>query len=220
MNFEEFANRLNKRLYRRTHRRILRQWEADGGDARFRYDYPLTDNSFVMDLGGYEGQWSSEIYSKYRCKIAVFEPVRQFAQALSERFAANEDIEVLQLGLGAISESQTIYVRGAGSSTLRRRAAEEEIRIVDVQQWFDDNRVMSVALMKINIEGGEYDLLDRMIETGLVESIENIQVQFHNFTVDAKRRMERIQEALQRTHTLNYQYRFVWENWVRKGDAR
>ena len=79
---------------------------------------------------------------------------------------------------------------------------------------------MSVALMKINIEGGEYDLLDRMIETGLVESIDNLQVQFHNFTVDAKRRMERIQEALQRTHTLNYQYRFVWENWVRKGDAR
>ena len=173
-----------------------------------------------MDLGGYEGQWTSEIHSKYGCRIVVFEPVSQFSQALSERFEANEDIEIFQFGLGATSELQTIYVRGAGSSTLRKRAAAEEIRIVDVQQWFDDNRVMSVALMKINIEGGEYDLLDRMIETGLVESIDNLQVQFHNFTVDAKRRMERIQEALQRTHTLNYQYRFVWENWVRKGDAR
>ena len=220
MNFEEFANRLNKRLYRRTHRQILKQWEDDGGDARFRYDYPLTHNSFVMDLGGYEGQWTSEIYSRYGCKIAVFEPVRQFSQALSERFEANEDVEVLQLGLGAVSESQTIYVRGAGSSTYRKRADAEEIRIVDVKQWFDDNRITSVALMKINIEGGEYDLLDRMIETGLIESIENIQVQFHNFTVDAKRRMERIQEALQCTHRLNYQYRFVWENWARKGDAR
>jgi len=220
MNFEEFANRLNKRLYRRTHRQILKQWEDDGGDARFRYDYPLTSNSFVIDLGGYEGQWTGGIYSRYRCKIAVFEPVRQFSQALSERFEANEDVEVHRLGLGAVSESQTIYVRGAGSSTYRKRADAEEIRIVDVKQWFDDNRITSVALMKINIEGGEYDLLDRMIETGLIESIENIQVQFHNFTVDAKRRMERIQEALQRTHTLSYQYRFVWENWEKKGDAR
>jgi hypothetical protein len=98
MNFEEFENRLNKRLYRRTHRRILKQWEADGGDARFRYDYPLTKNSFVIDLGGYEGQWTSEIHSKYGCRVVVFEPVRKFAQALSERFEANEDIEVSNSG--------------------------------------------------------------------------------------------------------------------------
>jgi hypothetical protein len=26
--------------------------------------------------------------------------------------------------------------------------------------------------------------------------------------------------SYRRTHTLNYQYRFVWENWVRQGDAR
>ena len=150
----------------------------------------------------------------------MFEPVRQFAQALSGRFEKNDDIEVHQFGLGAVAETQTIYIHGAGSSTRRRRGEAEEIRIIDVQQWFDENQITSVALMKVNIEGGEYDLLDRMIETGLVESVGNIQVQFHNFTVDARRRMERIQTALQRTHTLSYQYCFVWENWVRKDDAR
>ncbi len=219
MNFEEFANRLNKKLYRRQHRKVVKKWWEDGGDRRFRFSYPLDRSSFVMDLGGYQGQWASDLYSRYRCRIAVFEPVGRFADAIGERFEQNEDIEVFRFGLGAVSKSETIYIRGAGSSTVRKRAEAEEIRIVDVGQWFDDNSIASVALMKINIEGGEYDLLDRMIEAGLVESIENIQVQFHNFTVDATRRMGRIQEGLGRTHTPTYQYRFVWENWARNGDA-
>jgi FkbM family methyltransferase len=107
----------------------------------------------------------------------------------------------------------------SGQFDVSKRAEAEEIRIVDAKQWFDENGIESVALMKINIEGGEYDLLDRMIQTRLVESIENIQVQFHNFTVNATRRMEHIQKDLERTHTSTYQYRFVWENWARNGDA-
>ena len=38
------------------------------------------------------------------------------------------------------------------------------------------------ALMKINIEGGEFELLERLLETRLISRIENIQVQFHNGT--------------------------------------
>ena len=219
MGFEALANRLNKRLYRRKQREMVKKWWDDGGDRHFRFSYPLDRSSFVMDLGGYQGQWASDLYSRYRCRIWVFEPVRRFAEAIGERFEQNEDIEVFRFGLGAVSRSETIYIRGAGSSTYRKRAEAEEIRIVDAKQWFDENGIESVALMKINIEGGEYDLLDRMIQTGLVESIENIQVQFHNFTVDATRRMEHIQKGLERTHTPTYQYKFVWANWARNGDA-
>lgn len=35
----------------------------------------------------------------------------------------------------------------------------------------------------------------------------------HDFVPDAKRRMQKIQAALSRTHNLTYQYPFVWENW-------
>ena len=69
--------------------------------------------------------------------------------------------------------------------------------------------------MKINIEGGEYDLLDRLITTGLVGKIDNIQVQFHEFVPNAKERMQNIQKKLSKTHTPTYQYEFIWENWKR-----
>jgi FkbM family methyltransferase len=195
---------------------MVRRWWDEGGDYKYRFDYDLNRDSVVMDLGGYEGQWASDIYSRYRCRILVFEPVSSFANRIRERFRRNEDIAVFQYGLGSESRTETMYVRGAGSSTFRKRADAEEIRIVDAKSWFEENDVDSVQLMKINIEGGEFELLERLIETGLTERIVDIQVQFHNVAVDSTRRMESIQRKLQTTHGPTYQFKFVWENWTRK----
>ena len=67
--------------------------------------------------------------------------------------------------------------------------------------------------MKINIEGGEYELLEYLLDTGLATQIINYQVQFHDFVPDAEARMTAIRERLSQTHTLTYQYEFVWGNW-------
>ena len=70
--------------------------------------------------------------------------------------------------------------------------------------------------MKINIEGGEYDLLEHFLESGFIKNINNIQIQFHDFIPNAEERMKKIQYELEKTHSLTYQYPFVWENWQRK----
>jgi hypothetical protein len=59
-------------------------------------------------------------------------------------------------------------------------------------------------------------LLEFIIENNLVDKIENIQVQFHDFVGNAEARMKNIQEKLSLTHTITYQYKFVWENWKLK----
>lgn len=218
MSFSRLIESYRKRAAKREYRRIVRRWYADGGDDRFRFAYTLGPDSLVLDIGGYEGQWASDLYSRYRCRIVVFEPVAEFARSIAARFAHNDAIEVLQCGLGGTSRSETIHIRGASSSTQRKKnkSAPETIQIIDAEKWFRENDVDTVDLMKINIEGGEYELLERLIATGSIEKVDNIQVQFHNFTHDAPQRMERIQRDLARTHMPTYQYRFVWENWTKK----
>jgi hypothetical protein len=49
-----------------------------------------------------------------------------------------------------------------------------------------------------------------------VTGMRDIQVQFHDFVPDAEHRMRRIQQALEATHDLTFEYPFVWENWRRK----
>jgi hypothetical protein len=48
-----------------------------------RYDYPLTPDSFVIDAGGYEGNWAAEINHKYRAHVLVFEPVQRPAREVA-----------------------------------------------------------------------------------------------------------------------------------------
>lgn len=196
---------------------MVRRWYADGGDDRFRFDYPLDRDSLVLDVGGYEGQWASDLYARIPCRILVFEPVHEYAEKIRERFRANPDIEVFDIALGRNERTEVMRILGASSSVYKaRRSEEQQVRFVDVRQWFDEHGIDRVDLIKINIEGGEFELLERMIETDLIPQLANIQVQFHNVADDSTRRMEAIQAELGRTHSLTYQYRYVWENWSLK----
>jgi FkbM family methyltransferase len=216
MPFARLKEQLRRRRHRREYRRMVRQWYADGGDARFRFDYDLAPDSRVLDLGGYEGQWASDLYARQRCRIDVFEPIAGFATALAERFKRNSDIRVFAHALGASTRRETLSVHGASSSAYKDKADKEEAQFVDVAQWFEEQRIASVRLMKINIEGGEYELLERMLERGLTARVDDLQIQFHNFSADAAQRMAAIQRGLTATHEPTYQYRFVWENWRRR----
>ena len=84
---------------------------------------------------------------------------------------------------------------------------------MEAKAFFDRNGIGEIDLMKINIEGGEYEFLEYLLDTGLAVKIKNVQVQFHDFVPNAETRTKSIQERLSQTHSLTYQYEFVWENW-------
>lgn len=70
--------------------------------------------------------------------------------------------------------------------------------------------------MKVNIEGAEFDLLAHMIDTGLMERVKELQVQFHAFVPDAQQRLDDLRGGLGRTHEQSWCYDFLWENWSRR----
>lgn len=208
--------RIRYELFPSDQQLMAKKWKADGGDYELRFNYDLTPTSKVLDLGGYEGQWASDIYSRYCCQIYIFEPVKAFADRIESRYSHNSDIHVMQYGLGASSRSEALSVAQDGSSAFKDFGNSEEIEILDVVTWLEDNKIDEIDLMKVNIEGGEYELLERLIETQRIRSIRNLQVQFHELTKDSESRMKRIQTRLRETHRPTYQYKFIWENWERE----
>lgn len=57
-----------------------------------------------------------------------------------------------------------------------------------------------VDLLKLNIEGAEYGVISRLSEAGMISSIKNIQVQFHDFFEDAPDRVKSARGAMSNTH--------------------
>jgi FkbM family methyltransferase len=191
-------------------------WIESKGDMNYRVNYGLNEHSVVFDLGGYEGNWASDIFSRYCCTIHIFEPVPAYADRIRDRFSSNKHIHVHKFALAERTGYGEIVLKDDGSSMFIKEGKHQQIQLVDGIEFVRQEGIQLIHLMKINIEGSEYDLLDYIIRTGFIECIENIQVQFHDFVPDAQKRMSAIQEQLKATHDLTYQFPFIWENWKKR----
>lgn len=205
--------RLSEWVYQSPQQKRAIPWFRDQGDSTHRLDYDLDHSSVVVDLGGYRGQWASDIHAKYCCKIYVYEAVPEFAMAIRARFAKNPLIQVCAVGVSGCKKDSLIHLAADSSSSFGSGGQSRPISLIDAAQLCNHCGHDRIDLIKINIEGEEYDVLDRLIDVGLTRSFRNIQVQFHDFVPDAAERMKNIQEKLRTTHRLTYQYEFVWENW-------
>ena len=194
------------------------KWYRDKGDDYLRLKYNLNKNSIVFDVGGYLGDFAEKISKKFDCKIYLFEPSLSFYNKCLERFKDNNNILCFNYGVGNLN-GDFILSNDKEASSIKRKISEtagEKIKIKKISEIIKELEVDNIDLMKINIEGGEYDLLLCLINENLISKIKNIQVQFHNFVPNAKKKREDIINLLKNTHKNDWSYYFVWENWSLK----
>lgn len=191
--------------YKVDRRETIRQ-DFDGLDA----------NSVALDFGGFEGNWAHDIHQRYKCTVHVFEPHPRFAAELRARFAGNEKIIVHEFALGAKDGVLNLSDDGDASSALRENVNAVEGKVIPVTRFFADHQDTEFALAKINIEGGEYDLLPALMNAGLIEYIGILQVQFHLYSEDLIAVRQGIVDRIEKTHSSDWNYPFVWEQWTKK----
>jgi FkbM family methyltransferase len=196
-----------------------RRWTHDRGDETLRLDYPLGPKSVVFDVGGYTGDWAAAIHARYSCRVFVFEPVPEFCERIRARFADNPAVSVFDYGLSDRDMTVQMSLAADGSTVYRQGDRRIDARLRDIDAVIRERNIDAIDLIKINIEGGEFALLERMLDRRLIERCRDIQVQFHDFYPDAERMRTRLRERLARTHQLTYDYHFVWENWRRREDG-
>ena len=192
----------------------VKQWYKDNAEETLRLDYPLNENSLVFDIGGFNGGFAERMYEKYKCNILVFEPVLEYYKIIEEKFIDNPKIKVYNYGLSNKSKYIDFCVKGVGSSAYQiDNESHEKVKLYSITDFFKENSITKVDLMKINIEGGEFDLLPSMIENELLPMISDLQIQFHKFIKNSNLKRNDIVESLSKTHKLTFNYYFVWENW-------
>tara|TARA_B100000780_G_C21009383_1_gene404151 strand:- start:121 stop:846 length:726 start_codon:yes stop_codon:yes gene_type:complete len=194
------------------------RWYREKGDEKLRLDYKLNKDSIVFDIGGYIGDFSNSIYEKYKCKIYIFEPSPLFYKICVERFKNNEKIVCFNYGLSD-SENEFLLSNEKEASSISKKIKDtigETVKIRKFSKVFQNLQINRIDLLKVNIEGSEYNLMPHIIEEKLIEKIDNIQIQFHIFISDAKNKRSEIIKSLGKTHKEDWCYYFVWENWSLK----
>jgi FkbM family methyltransferase len=210
-----FIKFYKRRILKDPFQLAVKQWKRDRGDSTLRYDYELAADSLVVDVGGYHGDFAAEIVRRFGCRVAVFEPMPAFYDLCVTRFANDPRVSVYPFGLGSDDAVLELSDLDNGSSFHIKGNAAESVHaeIRDVARVWQELDFSIVSLMKVNIEGGEYPLIPRLIETGLISNVEHLQVQFHDFIDGATTQRASIRDHLAQTHQESWCYPFVWENW-------
>lgn len=195
--------------------RRLMATKAIDPDLLHRVD--LDASSTTFDVGGYLGNGAADIHRLYGGRVYTFEPNPGVFEQLEQRFAAEPAVTALPFGLAAADATVRLALDGPGSSVQRGAASHaptKEIQLRDVVRVIDELGGERIDLMKINIEGGEYDLLDRLIESGAIDRVRYLLIQFHEWHDDhAHRRRRQIRRGLRATHDEVWDYSWIWELW-------
>lgn len=194
----------------------LDEWRAVDGKNSHRLNYDLNKESIVIDAGGYQGWFAENIHNKYKCKVYIFEPVKIFYDEISKKFGGNPDVKVFNFGLGAVTQKHKINIQKDGTSLYtetQKKTRVEEILIVNILEFLNEHKLKNIDLLKLNIEGEEFPLLEYLIKAEELNRFSNMQIQFHSFMDNANERRHRIRESLKESFSLEYDYPFVWEGW-------
>lgn len=221
---------LELHYYRPTFLRFIR---AAARQPEILVTADLDADSVVFDVGAYNGEWARQLHDKYGCTIYAFEPNPHSFKKLCESSAGIESIHPMPYGLDAENSEQLLRLKDQGSSVFNYIAAEADMGKAMAQfrtlpEVMTELGVERINLMKINIEGAEFPLLESMLgldqpRSGpdgqadeLLSRIDCLQIQFHEWHPGAYGRYRRIARALRRTHKRTWHFSFVWEQWQRR----
>lgn len=205
---------MSKLLGEKIRDQAVLQWVADKGDETLSVIHDgLDQNSLVIDVGGYKGEWAQKIYFSYKCFIEIYEPHHQFVLDIKNRFIneIGKKITVKEFALGYEDTYADLLIDGLATSVKKGDKAGE-IPVISASSVFYNR---NIDLLKMNIEGSEYEVFESIFENKLIKNINSILVQFHPIDNNSIDKYKSIIERLSQTHKCLFRYPFIWEKWIK-----
>jgi FkbM family methyltransferase len=213
---EEERWRLEHHAYRRVARKVM---DLNGIDPNYFYRADLDASAIVVDVGAHNGTVAQKLVDLYGCQVYAYEPNPGLYSQLEQRFAESPLVHPRPYGLGASDATMVMEQRGLGStvySSGNGAFPTVPVAIRDGAAVFDELGHERIDYLKLNIEGAEYDLLDRLIEAGWVRRTRYLLIQFHEWIEGAHKRRWQIRRKLRATHDQVWNHPWIYELWCAK----
>lgn len=181
-------------------------------------DAPSRVKSVIWEVGGYLGDWVGEglsVPGNADFYKVVFEPLPAHVEKLRARFSGRPDVEVRAYGLFESSGMRPLYPNADSTSVHREYGEAVVCEFRDVVAEVDAELAPDIQ-MQLNVEGDEYAILKRLIDSGRIKRFKAMQVQFHDWVPEARVLRDELRERLESTHRESPFIPWVWERWQRR----
>jgi FkbM family methyltransferase len=188
---------------------------SDGYGNLLFSNFLLTHDDSVLVLGAYLGN-SVQLWRKnYDCEVIALEPITTAAAFLEKFFEADPKVKILQYAASDQKGILTLGISMDATGIHAHQSASEDVETLDISEFIQSLEKVP-KILEINIEGGEYAVLNRLYETKVLASIDTLLIQFHNYSLTTEFERAKLRLFLSKSHTLVYDFPWIWERW----DAR
>ena len=191
----------------------LKRYIDAGGDNRFRFHQNCKRTGIIIDVGAFEGEFT-KFHMETAEQIICFETHSDAVAKLNETFGVEKKVVVCPFGISRKDTRGYSVGSGPGAKLVFDDAADIIIR--NVRDVFKELGVVKIDLIKINIEGGEFELIEALHEFGMLDKIEEIHVQTHDFADEFLDKTLHMHRLLSEKFELIASYPLVWDFWLRK----
>lgn len=188
------------------------QWDLDS------VDFPLTEDSVVFEIGGYEGRWAKEIATRYNPELFVFEPQMWAYRKCLEALKGFDHTYVFEYGLGlktGVFPMGNWETDGCSLVNFPSGKLAGDGIITEMSEFLKSLNVDHIDLCLMNIEGYEFKLIPYMIETGIMDKIDYFMCQFHLVSATGNEYYD-LRREISKTKKLRFDYGAILTCWESK----
>jgi len=178
-----------------------------------KFDWELTPDSNVLDVGCFEGNFAYEIWRRYGCKVVAMEPIHDFYWQCVRKLQP-VGCTVIPYGLDGRDHVHTRVFKVHGSMSGQFADGHpRQVTLMSPSLLMEQLAWNFCDLIKLNCEGSEFDILNHILEKDMAARFRNILVQPHTCVPDHETRWQAIDEGLQKTHEMVFHEDWCWSGY-------
>ena len=146
-------------------------------------NFEIDTNDTVIDIGAHIGLFSLLVSQLCKTgKILSFEPVRENFDLLVSNLKLNhvENVLPFNIAVSKNSGSLDLFLNNDQSAHSIFSKSSESISVesTSLQKIFEENKIYSCKLLKLDCEGAEYEIIDSL-PSEYLDKIQNMVIEYH-----------------------------------------
>jgi len=165
--------------------------DKDYEDDKVKVD----EGDVVFDIGANIGMFSLYSIHQGAKEVHSFEPgINQFGAIKNNLATKFDNIFANNLAVSKKSGKVKFYIDDESSVTSSTFSSGSnsyvEVESIDIETYFNSINIQKIDYLKIDCEGGEYEIIEFTNEKFLEEKVDKICLEFHIFKDDDNSRLE------------------------------
>lgn len=183
-------------------------------------DLGCSSSDVYLLLGAFQGNSILAFAEEFPgCRVLAFEPLPTAYDTAIQRCASLKNVTILPLAVSAKDEVISLYPRGDATSQAISPTNDTQslsVMALGIDHVFRDYiSDFEDVVFEVNIEGGEYSVLQQLLDSVNILRLRTLLIQFHNVDESSELTRSSIRARLRRTHRETFCFDWVWERWDR-----